>query len=359
MDTRYQVFVSSTSADLRDARQEVILTLLRLDMIPAGMEIFPASNVDLFDLIKRVIDDCDYFLVIVGNSYGSVSQSGVSYTQIEYEYALEKGKPIMAFLHSAPDSLPAETTKIGRDRLKRFRTKLKKKPCCYWSSPTELALLVSSSLLQQIKAQPAIGWIKANKEPRTVRVSNDIIQDAEELGIKRLFGTYGAVQKYASYEDFIDKADMVYLLGTSLSVTLLQEGVIARSPKTLFRFIYCKLESRNEESIERALKIIHNAPIQDKLSSTHETLEHHKKNYSNVETLGIPFVTPFSAIMALNHNDDGCLQGRLQIDHYLLRTSPDRRFWLILEGPGTMLFDRYQTIIEDIWENPGRYSVTR
>lgn len=46
MDKRYQVFISSTYADLQDERQEVIQALLELDCIPAGMELFPAASED-------------------------------------------------------------------------------------------------------------------------------------------------------------------------------------------------------------------------------------------------------------------------------------------------------------------------
>jgi hypothetical protein len=58
MDKRYQVFVSSTYADLKDERRRVIQTLMEADCIPAGMELFPAADEDQFEFITRVIDDC-------------------------------------------------------------------------------------------------------------------------------------------------------------------------------------------------------------------------------------------------------------------------------------------------------------
>src|SRR6266853_1961238 len=61
MDKRYQVFVSSTFNDLQEERQEVMQALLELDCMPAGMELFPAANETQLNLIKRVIDDCDYY----------------------------------------------------------------------------------------------------------------------------------------------------------------------------------------------------------------------------------------------------------------------------------------------------------
>ncbi len=106
MDKKYQVFVSSTYIDLLEERQEIMQALLELDCIPAGMELFPASNDDQWSLIKGVIDDCDYYIVVIAGRYGSLSESGLSYTEMEYRYALETGKPVIAFLHKDPDALP-------------------------------------------------------------------------------------------------------------------------------------------------------------------------------------------------------------------------------------------------------------
>jgi hypothetical protein len=44
MEKRYQVFVSSTFTDLIDERSAVMQALLEQNGIPAGMELFPASN---------------------------------------------------------------------------------------------------------------------------------------------------------------------------------------------------------------------------------------------------------------------------------------------------------------------------
>lgn len=71
METRYQVFVSSTYEDLKAERQEVMHALLELDCIPAGMELFPAANEDQWSLIKKVIKECDYYIVISAGRYGS------------------------------------------------------------------------------------------------------------------------------------------------------------------------------------------------------------------------------------------------------------------------------------------------
>jgi hypothetical protein len=166
MDRRYQVFVSSTYDDLREERNEVMHALLELDCIPAGMELFPAADEDQWTLIKKVIDDCDYYVVIVGGRYGSLHSSGKSYTQMEYEYALSKQKPTIAFLHQEAGSIPAaktESTDEGKQKLEEFRQLAKTKAVKYWSSPSDLGSKVSRSIVQLTKSRPAAGWVRADE----------------------------------------------------------------------------------------------------------------------------------------------------------------------------------------------------
>jgi hypothetical protein len=166
MEKRHQVFVSSTYEDLREERQEVMQALLELDCIPSGMELFPAANEDQWTLIKKVIDDCDYYLVIVGGRYGSIGPEGKSYTQMEYEYALGAGKPVIAFLHADPSQIVAgktEKTQEGKDRLDEFRKLCKGKMVKSWSSPQDLGSVVSRSIIKLIKTHPTVGWVRADE----------------------------------------------------------------------------------------------------------------------------------------------------------------------------------------------------
>jgi hypothetical protein len=165
MEKRYQVFVSSTYEDLREERQEVIQALLELDCIPSGMELFPAADDDQWSLIKKVIDDCDYYMVIIGGRYGSLGPDGMSFTQMEYEYALQQGKPIVAFIHAEPGRIEAsrvERTEDGRQKLDAFRVLAKKKMVRGYNSPKELGSVVSRSIVQLIKAKPGVGWVRAD-----------------------------------------------------------------------------------------------------------------------------------------------------------------------------------------------------
>lgn len=165
MDKRYQVFISSTYEDLKDERAEVIQALLELDCIPSGMEMFPAANEDQWTLIKRVIDESDYYLLIIGGRYGSENNEGVSYTQMEYEYAQSIGKPTIAFLPKKPDDIPQGKTDknpVKLEKLEKFKETVKSKLVKYWSDAAELGSVVSRSMIRLIKDYPGEGWVKAN-----------------------------------------------------------------------------------------------------------------------------------------------------------------------------------------------------
>lgn len=168
IDKKYQVFVSSTYEDLQAERQEVMHALLELDCIPSGMELFPAANEDQWTLIKGVIDDCDYYIVIIGGRYGTISPTGISYTEMEYKYATEMGKPIIAFLHKDPDSIPrskSEKTPEGQKKLEEFRTFVKQKMVKSWENPKDLGSVVSRSLIVLQRTHPGVGWVRGDQVP--------------------------------------------------------------------------------------------------------------------------------------------------------------------------------------------------
>ena len=74
MKKKYQVFVSSTYLDLKEERMMITQALLESDCIPAGMELFSVSGKRTWDVIKNVIDDSDYYLLVLAGKYGSLGQ---------------------------------------------------------------------------------------------------------------------------------------------------------------------------------------------------------------------------------------------------------------------------------------------
>jgi hypothetical protein len=162
MEKKHQVFVSSTYKDLIEERKEVIHALLELDCIPAGMELFPATDEDAWSLIKEVIDGCDYYILILAGKYGSTNSEGIGYTEMEYDYVISTNKPIISFVHEDISKISGEKIEdsdAGKEKLKLFREKAEKKHCKFWSNASDLGGKVSRSLVQLKKRHPSDGWI--------------------------------------------------------------------------------------------------------------------------------------------------------------------------------------------------------
>ncbi|MGY5147951.1 MAG: DUF4062 domain-containing protein [Candidatus Nitrosopumilus sp. bin_7KS] len=188
MDKRYQVFVSSTYEDLQKERQEVMQALLELDCMPSGMELFPAANEDQWTLIKKVIDECDYYIVILGGRYGSLGPEGISFTEMEYQYAESVKKPVIAFLHKDLKSIPvgkSESDSVKKEKLTKFREHVQKKMCKFWATPDELGSVVSRSMIKLMKSTPAIGWVRANdiSDPEMSKENLELRKRIDELEI--------------------------------------------------------------------------------------------------------------------------------------------------------------------------------
>jgi len=180
MDKRYQVFVSSTYADLKEERRSVIQTLMEMDCIPSGMELFPAADEEQWQFIMRIIDDCDYYLLIIGGRYGSTDSEGISYTEKEYDYAKSIGLQVLAFIHDTPEEIPAgksELDSVARARLKSFRERVgASRLVKFWNVPSELPGLVALSLTKAMKTHPAVGWVRADKV-----ASNEMVEQVNDL----------------------------------------------------------------------------------------------------------------------------------------------------------------------------------
>lgn len=76
MEKKYQVFISSTYKDLIEARSKVRDAILSMMHFPVGMEMFNAADEEQWEIIQETIDSSDYYVLILGQRYGSVIESG-------------------------------------------------------------------------------------------------------------------------------------------------------------------------------------------------------------------------------------------------------------------------------------------
>lgn len=161
---KYQVFVSSTFEDLQAERRAVMEEILNTGHFPAGMELFQASNAPQWDYVKKRIATSDYFLVIVAERYGS-TEGGVSFTQREYEYAIECGVPVAAFVlsDSARRTWPRDRIEQGQEEnIGKFRDLVSKRLYKAWGNVGELRTAIVSTLHDLSRDFPRPGWVRSD-----------------------------------------------------------------------------------------------------------------------------------------------------------------------------------------------------
>lgn len=101
MDKKFQIFISSTYMDLKEIRAFTYMSVLELGHIPVGLDFIAVQKADTTErYIEKYIDSCEFIILIIGERYGSISQSGKSFVEEEYNYSVSKNKPILCFLKS-------------------------------------------------------------------------------------------------------------------------------------------------------------------------------------------------------------------------------------------------------------------
>ncbi|SUH02645.1 Uncharacterised protein [Salmonella enterica subsp. enterica] len=149
---KYQIFLSSTYADLVDERESIIKAILEMYHIPIGMEMFSAEDEEQWEIIRRTIEVSDYYILVLGLRYGSKTSEGISFTQKEYEYALERKIPILAFIMKDTVALPKVKRDDNLQEINAFRETVlsNSKMAQFWETKDELIKNVSVSLMKQI-----------------------------------------------------------------------------------------------------------------------------------------------------------------------------------------------------------------
>lgn len=178
MNKKYTIFVSSTYEDLKDERQDVVRTTLEMGHFPIGMEMFSAGNETQWEVIRRTIDQSDYYVLIVAARYGSTipSEGGISYTEKEYDYAVAKRVPVMAFVLSEGAAWPStkrEKDPTGAKRLEEFKAKVSTRMVSFWNSREQLSTNFAVALVKTIAQCERPGWVPSSAAA-TPETSNEI-----------------------------------------------------------------------------------------------------------------------------------------------------------------------------------------
>jgi len=205
-DIKYQIFISSTYEDLKEERRLIVENILTMGHFPIGMESFLASNEEQFKYIKKIIDNCDYYVLIIGARYGSIHQeAGLSFTEMEYDYAVLKNKPILIFPMNDLSKMPSDKKDTDLQNVLKFKNKVSKnKLVKEWKNSTDLQSSIILSLSEVFEENPQQGWIRPGKIDNTELLNENHKLQKENIELKNKIVLY----EKQFITDVLDLAEM-------------------------------------------------------------------------------------------------------------------------------------------------------
>src|SRR5204862_6883219 len=130
------VFISSTFSDLSEERKAAIEAIFDRGHIPIALERFsPADESDL-QVIQNAMANSQIYILILGHRYGDIVPGGnVSFTELEYDLAQERGLFALVFIMDEvlatekrrkldPNIIRDAQELSNLDRFTRFRKKV-------------------------------------------------------------------------------------------------------------------------------------------------------------------------------------------------------------------------------------------
>lgn len=220
MDSKFQVFISSTFNDLKTERQAAVESILKAGHIPAGMELFTAGDKSQWEIIQRWINEADIYMLILGGRYGTVEKkSGLSYTELEYNYAVSLKKPHFAVVIK-DEALEEKVRSSGTDmiemenpaKLKKFKKMALSKMSSFYSDPRDIKLAVMESVAQLARDHKITGWVRSETVPDVSSITKEMARLQSENSKLRAASERLAASKSKNESEESDFDSLIDLL---------------------------------------------------------------------------------------------------------------------------------------------------
>lgn len=169
MRKKLQIYISSTYYDLIEERHTAVEAIVQAGHIPAGIE--QSFKECPMNIRKRWIDESDVYILILGGFYGLTlpDDESKSYTQWEYEYAGETGKPRFAFVvtDEALRQKPYDFTAIEHyQEFQEFKQSVMEQVPIYYVEDVRHIIMVLREVLPKYAARDDLyGWVSGKDVP--------------------------------------------------------------------------------------------------------------------------------------------------------------------------------------------------
>jgi len=144
------VYICADPKDTGEVLYTIQRVVLQLGGVPVTLNYLPESGEYDWPLICKTIDKCDLFILLVGDSYGVLSETSESYIHKEATYAKSKKKQLVALLKNTElkGMLPQDV-----QRLRSLHRLTMSGIFKYWNHKEDLLLICRQVLRDLLKPQ--------------------------------------------------------------------------------------------------------------------------------------------------------------------------------------------------------------
>jgi hypothetical protein len=201
-DRRYQVFISSTFADLADERKAAVEAVFERGHIPIALERFSPANASDLEVIRRAMGESQVYLLILGHRYGElVPGTDRSFTEYEYDIAQEHGLLTLIFQLEKteisrrrqlldPNRVSDRAELAHYERLERFHSRISRQFRRLFVPGPHFKYIVQLALSDNLSQLTKPGFIREPADPRLLEgAQNEFIVElvAELTEFERVY----------------------------------------------------------------------------------------------------------------------------------------------------------------------------
>jgi hypothetical protein len=185
MTKKYHIFIGMTGDDLKAERKELPRLIMELGHIPVSAEYLDATEANAELLVKKIIEECDYFIALTAHKYKAAGEK-TSPLETEYNFAVKAGVPVIALVIDEKARWKAAKKETEADlvkKLENFKKRLLAGPHASWLNAADLKQKAQSLLIQEMNLNPQGGWVKSNQaiEPSVANELSRLSSENENL----------------------------------------------------------------------------------------------------------------------------------------------------------------------------------
>jgi hypothetical protein len=190
MAKKYLVYISSSLEDLKNERRELVKVVTEIGAIPVSMDAFDISDKNEQRLIKKAIEECDYFLNLTAHkltAHTCGALPGKTFAQeLEFSWAEKCGVPVIALIIDEKARWKASKKEKSPELLKvleTFKKRLRDCPHETWISQADLRQKAQSLLIRTMNLNPRRGWVPGAEaiDPSVANELSRLIFENESL----------------------------------------------------------------------------------------------------------------------------------------------------------------------------------